>query len=49
MKMFCLESEYKSRKHIEKAYPGLAVIKKVCGGWICFEFLSDYEIWKNQK
>lgn len=49
MKLFCLECEYRSRKSIEKAYPGLAVIKKVCGGWMCFEFLKDYEAWMKQK
>ena len=22
---------------------------KVCGGYICFESIIDYKIWKNQK
>lgn len=25
------------------------VIKKVTGGYMCFEYQTDYEIWKNQK
>jgi hypothetical protein len=26
-----------------------AVIKKTCGGYICFDSNNQYQTWKNQK
>ena len=39
------ESYYKAKK----ACPWASKIVKVCGGYICFESVPDYKIWKNQK
>ena len=39
------ESRYKARK----TYPWAAKIVRVCGGYLCFESVCDYKIWKNQK
>ena len=46
---FCSEEDYKNRRAVAEAYPSAEKIVKVCGGWCVFEFLYDYEIWKNQK
>ena len=32
-----------------KAMPLAAKIVKVCGGYMGFESMTDFEIWKNQK
>ncbi len=44
-----LETEYRNRAAVVKAYPGAAKIVKVCGGWAVFETVADYETWRNQK
>ena len=43
--------EVKDRKELRKKIneSEFAVIKKVEGGYMCFEFVTDYEIWKNQN
>ena len=41
--------ECKTRKTAKNRCPWAAKIVKVCGGFTAFEFLTDYEIWKNQK
>lgn len=43
--------EAKNRKDLRnKVDEGkYAVIKKVCGGYMCFATVSDYEIWRSQK
>lgn len=38
-----------NRKEVAKQYPSAAKIVKVCGGYMVFEFLIDYETWENQK
>ncbi|MBR2771266.1 MAG: hypothetical protein IKD78_04550 [Bacteroidales bacterium] len=45
----CYETDYKNRKAVSEAYPAATKIVKVCGGWMVFDFWTDYEIWKNQK
>jgi hypothetical protein len=39
----------KTRKTAKKKAPSAAKIVKVEGGYLAFEFYTDYEIWKNQK
>lgn len=41
--------ECENLKEAREAYPSACKIQKVCGGYMVFEFVSDYEIWKNQK
>jgi hypothetical protein len=38
-----------NRKEVVKQYPSAVKIVKVCCGYMVFEFLGDYETWKNQK
>ena len=42
-----VECDY--RKAAEKECPWAAVIIKVDSGFMCFENMSDYMTWKNQK
>lgn len=42
------EDDYKNRRAVEKAFPAAEKIVKVCGGWMIFYDLVDYEIWRNQ-
>ena len=49
MKHFAAIEDYPNRKAVVAAYPSATVIRKVCGGWMVFEYASDYEIWKGQK
>lgn len=39
----------KSSKEARKRAPWAGIIKKICGGYMAFEFFGDYETWKNQK
>lgn len=41
--------ECKSRKEAENECPWSSKIAKVCGGYMCFESVNDYDIWDNQK
>ena len=41
--------ETTSRAAAVKAMPWAAKVVKVCGGYMGFESLSDYETWKRQK
>ena len=41
--------ETNSRKEAEEQAEGAAVIVKVEGGYMAFEYVSDYQTWKNQK
>lgn len=41
--------ETTSRAAAVKAMPWAARIVKVCGGYMGFESLSDYETWMRQK
>lgn len=38
-----------TRYEAKKAAPWAEKIVKVCGGYMAFESLEDYRIWKNQK
>lgn len=38
-----------TRKQAQQQAPWAAKIVKVCGGYQAFEFMSDYQTWKNQK
>lgn len=38
-----------NRKQVVAANPSAAKIVKVEGGYMVFEFMSDYQTWKNQK
>ena len=33
------------REYRDKGY----IIRNVYGGVVCFHFVTDYEVWKNQK
>lgn len=48
-KAFYPSEEYKSRKEVEKAARGAAKIVKVDGGWMAFDTVTDYEMWRKQK
>ena len=39
------ESRYKAKKQC----PWASRTAKVCDGFMCFESITDFEIWKNQK
>ena len=39
----------KSRYQAKKACLWAIKTAKVCGGFICFESVTDYKIWKKQK
>jgi hypothetical protein len=38
-----------NRKEVVAQHPGAAKIVKVEGGYMVFEYMADYEIWKSQK
>ena len=38
-----------TRKEVTSANTGAAKIVKVEGGYMVFECMSDYQVWKNQK
>lgn len=40
--------EVATREEAEKACPWAAVIIQVEGGWICFESVTDAEVWQAQ-
>lgn len=48
MYVFCARDEYKTKKKVIEAYPGWRVTP-VTGGWLAFEWDSDYETWRKQK
>ena len=39
----------KSRYMAKEECPQASKIVKVIGGYICFESITDYEIWESQK
>ncbi len=41
--------EVTTRNAAKSAAPWAAKIVKVCGGYMAFESVADYAIWKNQK
>ena len=47
--IFCSKEECPARRMVEAKYPGAAKICIVDGGWMVFEFMSDYETWRKQK
>ena len=42
-------AEVKNRYQARKFAPWAAVIAKVEGGFKCFECVSDYQTWRNQR
>jgi len=48
MSVFCSERDYHDRGEVCTMYPGWKVVR-VSGGWMVFEFIEDYETWRNQK
>jgi len=38
-----------NRKQLIKNFGEFAQIKKVCGGWLCFDCYDDYKMWVGQK
>ena len=48
MSRFCSDRDYRDRGEVCTLYPGWKVVR-VCGGWMVFEFIEDYETWRNQK
>ena len=48
MNWFCSEEHYKNRAAVAAWYPSAAKIVKTCGGWMVFEFYTDYLTWKKQ-
>lgn len=46
MKIF---TQTKTLKAALKKYPWACKVIKVDGGYMCFEFLTDYLTWQNQK
>ncbi|HRR41142.1 MAG TPA: hypothetical protein P5244_07920 [Syntrophales bacterium] len=47
MKIMMIES--KTRKSAMKRAPWAAKVVKVSGGWLAFESITDYTVWKKQK
>jgi hypothetical protein len=41
--------ECETRKEAINECPWTGKVVKVVGGYMCFESIADYEIWKNQK
>lgn len=41
--------QVKSKQQAERECPWASKVTKVCGGYICFESITDYQIWNNQK
>ena len=41
--------ETESYQAAKKACPWASITAKVFGGFMCFESVTDYKIWKNQK
>lgn len=40
--------ECKTRYQAKKECPWVSTIVKVCDGFMCFESVDDYKIWKGQ-
>lgn len=38
-----------TRYQAAKECPWASKIAKVCGGFMCFESVDDYKIWRQQK
>jgi hypothetical protein len=39
----------KKRKTAEKRAPWASFIAKCDGGYMAFEFMSDYDLWRNEQ
>lgn len=49
MQTFVNKDQFEKIEDVKDAFPSAAKIVEVCGGWICFETLTDFETWRNQK
>ena len=47
MRVETIETE--SRYKAKKAAPWASKIVKVCGGFMAFESMEDYRVWKGQR
>ena len=41
--------ECASRNTAARRAPWATIIAKVCGGYRAFEYVTDYQIWRNQR
>jgi hypothetical protein len=41
--------EAKTRKQTQSIATWASIIKKVTGGYMAFQYISDYDTWKNNK
>ena len=48
MTHFCHESDYSSLESVMGEYPSVACIEVVEGGWMVFDFHTDFDIWRQQ-
>ena len=39
----------KTRKEAQEQCPWAEIIIKVCGGYMCYESIVDYDFWCNQQ
>ena len=49
MNKFAAKIYYKAVKNVAKEYPAAVKIIAVVGGWMVFDPIQDFEIWKKQK
>lgn len=49
MTRFASREVYATIEAVQDAYPGAAEIIEVVGGWMVFDYMTDAEIWRNQK
>lgn len=45
---FCDERDYRTIADVKREYPG-QIVKRVTGGWMVFDTVSDYETWRHQR
>ena len=44
--IFCNKSDYGDARNVESAFPNVAKIIALNGGWAVFKTLQDYDMWK---
>ena len=45
---FCDERDYRTIADVKREYPG-QIVKRVTGGWMVFDTVSDFETWRRQR
>lgn len=48
MTHFCNEFDYRSLESVMCEYPSAACVEVVEGGWMVFDFYTDFDIWCQQ-